>query len=239
MKREYVRWYSPSLNREMEMLIFGHGGARVIGFPTSKGRFYELEDFGMVAALADHFENGWLQMFCVESLDWEHWYAFWAHPSGRAYRYAQYDGYLYNEVLPFTRHVNPNPFLITLGASFGAYHAMNFGLKHPDAVNRVLGLSGLYDIRVMTGGYSDENVYYNNPMQFIANEHEPWRLEALRRMDIIMATGREDRLIESARALSGLLWSKGIGNALREWDGWSHDWQYWFKMVRLYIGGHD
>jgi esterase/lipase superfamily enzyme len=58
-------------------------------------------------------------------------------------------------------------------------------------------------------------------------------------MDIIMATGKEDRLIESARALSGLLWSKGIGNALREWDGWSHDWQYWFKMVRLYIGGHD
>lgn len=239
MHREYVSWHSPTLNREMEMLVFGHGGARMLAFPTSKGRFYELEDFGMVGALRDHLENGWLQMFCVEAIDWETWYCWWAHPGGRAYRYAQYDAYLYNEVLPFTRYKNPNPFMITFGMSFGAYHAMNFGLKHPDSVGRILGLSGLYDIRSMTGGYTDENVYYNNPPQFIPNEHDPNRLEQLRRLDIIMATGREDKLIGSARAMSGILWSKGIGNALREWDGWSHDWPYWFKMVRMYVGGHD
>ncbi|MGD8805869.1 MAG: esterase, partial [Chloroflexota bacterium] len=27
MKREYHRWYSPSLGRDMELLIFGHAGA--------------------------------------------------------------------------------------------------------------------------------------------------------------------------------------------------------------------
>jgi len=54
-----------------------------------------------------------------------------------------------------------------------------------------------------------------------------------------MATGHDDSLIQSARDLSGALWAKGIGNALREWDGWSHDWPYWQKMVQLYIGGHD
>ncbi|MBI5670859.1 MAG: esterase family protein [Chloroflexi bacterium] len=239
MNREYHRWYSPALNRDMELLVFGHAGARVLVFPTSRGKFYEWEDRGMMNALRGHLDNGWLQVFCVDSVDAESWYNWWAHPGARAYRHAQYDGYLYNEVLPFTLSKNSNPFLITLGASFGAYHAMNFGLKHPDRVDRILALSGLYDIRSFTGGYSDDYVFFNNPMQFIPAEHDEGRLALLRHIDIILATGREDRLIQQARDMSAVLWSKGIGNALREWDGWSHDWPYWQRMVLLYIGGHD
>ena len=90
---------------------------------------------------------------------------------------------------------------------------MNFGLKHPDKVDRIVALSGIFDIRGFTEGYSDSNVYMNNPMQFIANEHEPNRLAQLHHLDIIMATGKDDRLMVSARALSGVLWGKGIGNA--------------------------
>jgi esterase/lipase superfamily enzyme len=239
MNREYHRWHSPSLNRTMELLVFGHAGARVLVFPTSQGKFYEWEDRGMMGTLRDPIEKGWLQLYCVDSIDAESWYAWWAHPSGRAYRHSQYDGYLYNEVLPFSVSKNDNPYLIVTGASFGAYHAMTFGLKHPDKVDRILAMSGLYDIRSFTGGYSDDHVYFNNPMQFIANEDNADRLRLLQHIDIIMATGKEDRLMPSARAMSALLWSKGIGNALREWDGWSHDWPYWQKMVTLYMSGHD
>jgi esterase/lipase superfamily enzyme len=239
MKREFVRWYSPSLNRDMEMLVFGHAGARVLTFPTSRGKFYEWEDRGMMGYLAEHLERGWLQLFCVDSVDGESWYNWGAHPGYRAHRHAQYDGYLHNEVLPFTRAINGDPFMITLGASFGAYHAMNFGLKHPESVGRILALSGLYDIRRFSGGYMDDNVYYNNPAQFIPNEHDHWRLEQIRNIDIIMASGRDDVLIGQAREMSGILWGKGIGNALREWDGWSHDWPYWGQMILKYISGHD
>lgn len=239
MNREYHRWYSPSLNRDMELLIFGHAGARVLVFPTSQGRYYEWEDRRMIATLGEHLERGWLQLYCVDSVDAESWYCNWAHPGGRAYRHAQYDGYLYNEVLPLSVRKNGNPFLMTLGASFGAYHAMNFGLKHPDKVDRILALSGLYDIRGFTDGFMNDYVFFNNPVQFIAEENDPGRLAMLRHIDIIMATGKGDRLIGSARAMSGVLWSKGIGNALREWDGWSHDWPYWQKMVLHYINGHD
>ncbi len=239
MNREYHRWYSPSLNRNMELLVFGHAGARVLIFPTSQGRFFEWEDRGMIWSLRHQIDNGWLQVYCVDSVDAESWYCGWAHPGGRAYRHAQYDGYLYNEVLPFSTSRNGNPYLITIGASFGAYHAMNFGLKHPDRVGRILGLSGLYDIRMFTDGFNNEYVYFNNPMQYIPAEHNPERLALLRRLDIIIAAGRDDRLVQSSRDLSTALWRKGIGNALREWDGWSHDWPYWEKMIHLYIGGHD
>jgi esterase/lipase superfamily enzyme len=223
----------------MELLIFGHAGARAIIFPTSKGKFYEWEDRGMMGIMGESLEKGWLQVFCVDSLDAESWYNWGAHPGQRAYRQAQYDGYLYSEVLPFTLSKNSNPFLISVGASFGGYHAMNFGLKHPDKVDRILAMSGLFDIRGFTSGYSDSNVYFNNPVQFIEGEYDGNRLRQLQHIDIIMATGRDDRLIGSAREMSRVLWSKGIGNALREWDGWSHDWPYWQKMVNLYLSGHD
>jgi len=238
MNREYHRWRSPALGRDMELIVLGHAGARVLCFPTSQGRFYEWEDRGIFNTLSESLERGWLQIYCVDSVDAESWYAVGKHPGARAYRHAQYDGYLYNEVLPLSRSKNDNPVLMTVGASFGAYHAMTFALKHPEITRRVLALSGLYDIRRFTGGYSDENVYLNNPMQFVANA-EGEALARMRQLDIIIAAGREDRLVGSARDFSALLWSKGIGNALREWDGWAHDWPFWERMLGLYIGGHD
>jgi esterase/lipase superfamily enzyme len=239
MKRDYHRWYSPSLGREMELLIFGHGGARLLVFPTSMGRFYEWEDRGMAWALADHFERGWLQMICVDSVDAESWYARWKYPGGRAWRHVQYDNYLHREVLPATARLNQDPFVITVGASFGAYHAVNFALRHPDVVGRAIGLSGVYDIRRWTNGHHDDNVYFNNPLEYIPNEHDSGRLAALRRMDIILVAGRDDPLRASSEELSGVLWRKEIGNALRLWDGWAHDWPWWKQMIRLYVGGHD
>lgn len=239
MNREYHRWYSPRLNRDMDMLIFGHAGARVLVFPTSQGRYYEWEDRGMVNALRGHIERGWLQLYCVDSVDAESWYCKWAHPGGRAYRHHLYFEYLLNEVLPLSRQKNSNPFLITTGASFGAYHAMALGLKHPDLVDRIIGMSGIYDIRGWTDGYTDDYVYFNNPVQFIPNENNGHRLSLLRNLDIIIAGGEGDRLFPRSREMSSVLWDKGIGNALRAWDGWSHDWPYWERMILTYIGGHD
>ncbi len=240
MNREYHRWYSPNLNRDMELLVFGHAGARVLAFPTSMGKFYEWEDRSMIRdALGVHLEQGWLQVFCVDSVDAESWYARWAHPSGRAARHNQYDAYLVNEVLPFGRQKNSNPFLITTGASFGAYHAVNFGLRHPNLVDRILAMSGYYDIKRWTEGYSDDNVYFNNPMDFMRHLHDPHRLDLMRHMDIILVIGHDDSGYPNNVEFSNILWSKGIWHAFRAWDGWAHDWPWWKDMIRLYIGGHD
>jgi len=223
----------------MELLIFGHAGARVLAFPTSMGRFFEWEDRGMIQALGEHLERGWLQMFCVDSVDEESWYARWAHPGGRAWRHVEYESYLLHEVLPLVDYLNPTPYLIVTGASFGAYHAMNFALRHPDLTQRVIAMSGLFDILPWTDGYVDDTIYYNNPALYLPHEHDPARLYQLQQLDIILSVGRDDPNIGHNRWFSGQLWGKGIGNALREWDGWAHDWPWWRQMVRLYIGGHD
>src|ERR1041385_6152169 len=65
MNREYHKWYSHRLGRDMELLIFGHAGTPTLVFPTSQGRFYEYEDRGMVWAMTGKIDAGALQLFCV------------------------------------------------------------------------------------------------------------------------------------------------------------------------------
>lgn len=237
--RSYHRWHSPTLRRDMELLVFGHAGARVLAFPTSQGRFFDWEDRGLIGALAEHLSHGWVQVFCVDSVDGESWFGKHLPPADRARRHVEYDHYVLDEVLPFSMERNASDSLILTGASFGAYHAVNFAFRYPRLARRVIGLSGFYDIRRWTNGYNDDNVYFNNPCEFLIHEHDPERLAELRRLDIILTIGETDTALANNRYLSEVLWSQGIWHALRVWDGFAHDWPVWQDMLRRYIGGHD
>lgn len=61
MKRDYYRWFSPALGRDMEMLVYGHEGLPAIVFPTSCGHFFDFEDHGMVATVEHKLDFGQLQ----------------------------------------------------------------------------------------------------------------------------------------------------------------------------------
>jgi esterase/lipase superfamily enzyme len=50
MTEQHVRWYTPHLSRDFEMLVFGHAGYPVILFPTSLGRYYQNKDFGLIGS---------------------------------------------------------------------------------------------------------------------------------------------------------------------------------------------
>ena len=50
MNREYHSWCSHRLGRDMEPLIFGHAGAKVLVFLTRDGRFHEYEDLRLASA---------------------------------------------------------------------------------------------------------------------------------------------------------------------------------------------
>ncbi len=53
------------------------------------------------------------------------------------------------------------------GCSFGAYHAMNLALKHPDLITDCVCMGGAYDIRQFLHGYYDDNCYFNNPPDYL------------------------------------------------------------------------
>ena len=237
MQREYVSWGSPSLNRHMEMLVFGHGGAPVLVFPTSMGRFFEYEDFGMVGTLANHLEQGWVQLFCVDGIDRETWYNRGVAPHERAYRYTQYEGYLINEVVPFIRSRNSTDFLVTTGCSFGAYHAANLAFKHPDLFSRVLAISGQYDLNFLLYGYFDENCYFNSPMAYLPNLTDEHYLGALRNhLQIILCVGGwSDMCRDGTESLASVLRNKGIPHTFDVWEEAWHDWPWWRQMTLKHI----
>src|SRR6266542_5794028 len=121
MEREYVRRWSGALEREMELLRFGHAGQPVVAFPTSMGRFFQWEDFGLIGALASRLAAGHLVVWCLDSVDGESWYAEDRPPEARVERHLDYERYVLDEVLPDL----PGPPVLT-GPSFGAFHAVLF-----------------------------------------------------------------------------------------------------------------
>jgi esterase/lipase superfamily enzyme len=236
LKREYHKWFSKDLGRDMEMLVFGHGGKPVVVFPTSRGRFFEYEDRGMIGAVADRIDAGWLQFFCIDSVDGESWYNRAAEPYWRVQRHMQYERCVVHDVVPLIRKVNRAPDLTTTGCSFGGYHAMNFALRHPDVVTDCVTMGAAYDIKQFLDGWYSEDAYFNNPPDYLPNISDPWYLERYRRMKIIMVTGEHDFCWCENERLAGIMRARGIPHQLYVWgDGTGHDWPWWQRMVREYV----
>ena len=117
----------------------------------------------LVGALAEPLEQGRAQLLCVDSLDRESWYGHWRHPADRARRHEQYDRYVHEEVLPFSRSLNSDSPLIVTGASFGGYHAINFALRHPDMVPYAVSLSGAFDVpKRFLDGFYNQDAYFHS-----------------------------------------------------------------------------
>jgi esterase/lipase superfamily enzyme len=101
MYREYGKWWSSSLGREMEFLWFGQFGRPVMLFPTSGGRFYENEERGLAGSLADKVDRGEIQLILIDAVNEESWYNTSIHPAVRVARHLQYDAYLRHEMAPY------------------------------------------------------------------------------------------------------------------------------------------
>lgn len=236
MNREYHKWYSSALGRDMELLVFGHAGTPVLVFPTSMGRFFEYEDRGMIGSIAGKIEQGWLQVYCVDSVDSESWYNRGAHPRHRVLRHMAYEHYVVSDVLPLIRAKNSSAGLTVTGCSFGGFHCANFAFRHPDLVSRMVSMSGAFDIHQFLNGYYDEDCYFNCPVDYLSGLSDPWYLDRYRRMDIVLAAGEWDICRAENERLSGILAAKGIGHYLDIWgDGTKHDWPWWHRMAVKFL----
>ena len=229
--REYLRRWSQALGREMEALRFGASGLPLLIFPTSQGRFYQWEDFGMVRALQDKIDAGFIQLWCVDSVDAESWYARGLAPTERVARHLQYERYLLDEFIP---EIGRQP--VAAGTSFGAFHAVLLALRHPDRVSGFVGLSGAYDTKHWLNGYFDDQVYFTNPLAFLPGLHDDRYLAAMRRFTKkVIASGEHDPHVGETLRIGTLLREKAVDAWLDIWPGWSHDWPYWEQMMRRYV----
>ncbi|MFW0718757.1 esterase family protein [Pedobacter sp. N23S346] len=242
MKREYHKWFSNHLGRDMELLVFGHQGRAVLLFPTRMARFYDYENWGIVNALSPQIEQGEIQLFCLDSIDQESFYNDSVFPSVRIARHLQYERYIINEVLPLVNLKNSNDYIETAGFSMGAFHAINLAMRHPQFFKKTVGISGRYDLTQcqppfhdLLNGFRDDLVYYNMPEQYLTNLNDANVINQIKNMEIIIAVGETDPFLESNKYISKVLSEKGIANNFYTWDSDAHRPHYWRKMAPLYI----
>jgi esterase/lipase superfamily enzyme len=226
----------------MELLVFGHGGRRVLVFPTRQGRFYDYENWGQVEAVRGLIESGQIQLFCVDSIDSESLYGWYRSPRERILRHCQYEGYILEEVAPLTALKNGSGELVAHGCSIGAYHAMNIALRHPDMFSRVVAFSGRYDLTRTVGvfpdlfdGYYDQDIYFHTPTHFLPGLQDDSTLARLRQLAITITVGDQDPFLGSNCELSRVFREKSIAHDLFIWGGEAHRPRCWRQMAWRYL----
>ncbi len=196
----------------------------------------------MVDALRRPLDAGDIRLFCVDSVDSESLYCRSSHPRARVERHRVYERYILEEVIPLMRAENGSPSFVAHGCSIGAYHAATIALRHPSLFDRLVALSGRYDLTRRVGHFEDlfeshydEDIYFMTPTHFLPNLNDPFFLEPLRQMNITLAVGEQDPFHESNRILSQALLDKGVHHQLAVWPGEAHRARYWREMVQRYF----
>ncbi|HBX69272.1 MAG TPA: transposase [Chloroflexi bacterium] len=245
MQTDYHQWFSPALGQDMEVKVYGYYGKPVIVFPAQGGRFFDFENFGMVAAVESFIESGRIKLFCVDSVDNQSWANFQAHPADRARRHQDYDRYIVEELTPFVRqHCNDSTEkFIATGVSMGGYHAGNFFFRHPDIFDTTIAISGVHRLNMFVGDYMDENVYFNSPIHYLPNLNDPWFIDQYCQSNIILCCGQgawEEEMISDAHRMRQILENKNIPHWVDFWGyDVNHDWPWWRKMLPYFLENLD
>lgn len=231
MNERYVNFYSHILGRNIEMLTYGHWGHPVIVFPTTMSRYYQAKDFGLVEAARGLIESGKVKLYCIDSIDKDSWYGKHLHPSVRVHNAVLYDRFLNEELVPAIQHECHAGKVAVSGCSFGGFQAANFAFKHPDKTSHLFTMGAAFDIRDFLNGYYDDNVFFNNPPDYLPNSND----SNLWHMGIVLGTCSADFCKPENERLSGILNTKGIAHWLDiRWHG-THDWPIWCEMFPEYL----
>lgn len=238
MHREIHHWYSPSLNKNMEIAVYGHYGPALLMFPTAAADYLEYERFQLIDAISGFINGGTVKVFSINSINNESWMNNAMEPHHKGIRHQQYNNYVVNEVVPFIHnHCRGLVPVVTTGASLGALHALNLFFRRPDIFSGTIAMSGDYNLQTYTKGYYDDNVFFNSPELYLPGVTDHEYLEQMRRGRIIIATGQGDYENPNAsRRLSAILHSKNIPHWLDEWGfDITHDWPTWRKMLPYFL----
>lgn len=241
MQRVLDRWYSPSLGKEMEIVTYGYYGFPLLMFPTAAADYLEYERFYVIDAIKDAIEAGKVKAFSINSINRESWLNRQLPTKQKALRQAQYNSYITEEVVPFIGNsCQGRHGIITTGASLGAFHAANQLFRRPDLFAGMIAMSGSFDIRgYYDGSYYDDNVYFNNPVDYLPQLPEgSYELNALRhKAHIYIVSGQGNyENPDASRRLAGILAGKGIPHELDLWGyDMPHDWPTWRAMLPYYL----
>jgi len=231
MKEKNIKFYSHILRRDINILISGHLGYPILMFPTSMGGYLQNKEFGLLDTVDDLVDAGKIKLYNVETIDFQSFYAKDLPAQAKIYNYNLYTQFLKEELVPAIQIECGVHRIAVAGCSFGGYHCTNFAFKNPDLVAHLFSMSGAFSIKSFIKNHYDDNVYFNEPMDFM-NHVESWKFK---HMNIVLGTSDGDICREDNLQMSILLSNKGINHIYDEKRWASHDWPLWKIMFSEYV----
>ncbi len=232
MQEFYHKFYSQFIEREFELLVFGHSGEPLIIFPTSGGKYYDCKDNGLIDSISPLIDEGKIKVYCPDGFDHESLLNKNLSPNERINNYLKYEGAILYEIINFAKYETEVERVKLAGCGLGGFHAANIAFKHQQLVDGLFLFSGKFDIKNYLDGYYNDDVYFNNPVDYIANCTDPWKYNHIK---IFMGAGERDFALDDNKRFSWLLNAKGIPHKLEIWENADHHWYWWKQMFPKYL----
>lgn len=238
MQKEIFRLESEHLNTETEVGVYGHYGISLLIFPAEADSCLESESHGLIDAIGHIIKIGKVKVFTATGIHGQSWGNSEKSPQSRSARHFEYNKYIEDELVPFIydRCGGPIP-IITCGASTGAFYAANAFFRRPDIFLGTISMSGDYNLESYSGGFFDDNCYFNSPMHYLPNLNDNYWLTYLKsrhHIYIISGSGKNEKP-DNSLGLGKILSKKGITHLVDIWgNDYSHDYESWKEMLKYF-----
>ncbi len=231
------RWYSSRVERDVNLVRWGHYGTPVLVFPTAGGDAEEIERMHLVGACGELIDEGRIKLYSCDSVagrvmvDGEGDFAF------RTRMLNQFQQMIAEEMVPAIHADCGAPVaVVTAGASIGAFNALAAQCRYPWMFRTSICMSGSYRLQRFLGGEFSPELYLSSPLDYLPDLDGPV-LDRLRHGFVLLASGEgawED--IGESWEVGNTLGAKGIPNRVDSWGpDWEHGWDTWRAMLPAYL----
>lgn len=240
MKRSVYKLQSKSLGQEASLIVYGEGGYPVVAFQTQDQKASELEDEGMVDALAEFIDGKQIQLFSVDNFDEQSWSLLSGDNEARAARQEAYFRFVTDELIPRVHELNASNLRpIAFGCSMGAVHAAIALFRRPDLFQGCMALSGIYHSGYFFGDWMNSTLYDNDVLAFLPNmplDHPYVGLYRNRSLLFCCGQGEDAQFAEDERRMDAELNRLGVDHWCDYWGAdVTHDWYWWKKQMAYFL----
>ena len=240
MKRSIYKLKSKSLGQEANLIVYGEGGYPVVAFQTQDQKASELEDEGMVDALAEFIDGKQIQLFSVDNFDEQSWSLLNGDNEARAARQEDYFRFVTDELIPRVHELNASNLRpIAFGCSMGAVHAAIALFRRPDLFQGCMALSGIYHSGYFFGDWMNSTLYDNDVLAFLPNmplDHPYVSLYRNRSLLFCCGQGEDAQFANDERRMDAELNRLGVDHWCDYWGAdVTHDWYWWKKQMSYFL----